>query len=342
MVDTPTAMTSPARWSTVGSTQEAMSRNAILLVALLLTGPVQAQSSIEDLSKELAPAQKALAVRDFAKAYPAYAAHAGANPLAQFTLGLFEREGWGRDADPVAACAWFAQAAQQQIPAAEQAFGDCLAQGIGRAVDGQAAVQWYRKAGASGVSYALCQAADLYISGKIVARDVAQGLALCTAAAQADSPSAMLKLADYYREGTVVPQNLRLARYWYDQAAQRHNREAQFRLGLMLSEGEGGDANLVQARFWLEHAAMEGYAPAYLPTAILYANATPDPGTGALTPADLAKIYMWNRAARASTPGSVQLAEIDRIERLVLTVMPAQWQPDLDRRVADHISKYPQ
>ena len=319
-----------------------MLRISLLIVALLLAGQVQAQSSIQGLARELEPAQKALAARDFASAYRAYAAHAGTNPLAQFTLGLFEREGWGRKADPVAACAWFDKAAHKQIPAAEQLVGDCLAQGIGRAVNGQAAVQWYLKAGASGMSNALCQAADLYIAGTIVARDVAQGLALCTAAAQADSPPAMLKLADYYRKGTAVPQNLRLARYWYEQAAQRHNHEAQFRLGLMLSEGEGGDANVMQARFWLEHVAMEGHTPAYLPTAILYANATPDPVTGALTPADLAKIYMWNRAARASTPSSVQLAEIDRIERLVLTVMPTQWQPDLDRRIADHLARYPQ
>ena len=317
-------------------------RTSVLLVSLLLAGQVQAQTSIQDLSRELEPGQKALAASDYATAYPIYAAHAGTNPLAQFILGLFEREGWGRTADPVAACAWFGKAAQKRIPAAEQFFGDCLAQGIGRAVDGQAAVQWYRKAGESGVASALCQAADLYIAGKIVPRDVAQGLALCIAAAQADSPPAMLKLAGYYREGGAVPQNLRLARYWYDQAAQRHNHEAQFRLGLMLSDGEGGDANVAQARFWLEHAAMEGYAPAYLPTAILYANAVPDPATGALRPEDLARIYMWNRAAKASTTNPVQLAEIDRIEKLVLTVMPAPWQPDLDRRVADHLAKHPQ
>jgi TPR repeat protein len=317
-------------------------RISVLFVSLLMAGQVQAQTSIQDLSKELASAQKALAARDYATAYPAYAALADTNPLAQFTLGLFEREGWGRKANPAAACVWFEKAAQKRIPAAQQFLGDCLAQGIGRAVDGQAAVQWYRRAGESGVSYALCQAADLYIAGKIVPKDVAQGLALCTAAAQADSSPAMLKLANYYREGKDVPQNLRLARYWYDQAAQRHNHEAQFRLGLMLSEGEGGEANVAQARFWLEHAAMEGYAPAYLPTAILYANAAPDPKTGALTPEDLAKVYMWNRAARARTTNPVQLAEIDRIEKLVLTVMPAQWQADLDRRVADHLAKYPQ
>lgn len=317
-------------------------RLPVLIAALLVTVQVQAQTHLRDLSQNLSLGQKALAARDYATAYREYAAHAADNGLAQFTLGLFEREGWGRPANPAAACAWFEKSAQKHIPAAEQFFGDCLAQGIGRAVDGPAAVQWYRKAGESGVSIALCSAGDLYIAGAIVPQDVAQGLALCTAAAQAESPPAMLKLANYYAEGKIVPQDLRLARYWYEQAAQRHEHEAQFRLGLMLSEGQGGNGDVALARFWLEHAAMEGYAPAYLPTAVLYANAAPDPNTGALTPNDLAKVYMWNRAAKAGTDILAQPAEIARIDKLVLSVMPAQWQPDLDRRVADHLAKYPQ
>lgn len=307
---------------------------------MLLAAQVKGQA-LQDQSKELAAGQKALAAKDYPAAYREYARHAQTNPLAQFTLGLFEREGWGRPADAVAACAWFDKAARKNIPAAQQFLGDCLAQGIGRAVDGEAAVQWYRKAAEAGISYALCSAGDLYIEGKVVGKNVQQGLALCTQAAQADSPPAMLRLADYYREGTRVPRNLRLARYWYEQAAQRHQHEAQFRLGVMLSEGQGGDPNIAQARFWLEHAAMEGYAPAYLPTAILYANAAPDPATGALTPADLAKVYVWNSAARTGATDPAQVAEITRIDKLVRAVMPEQWKPELDRKVAEHLARFP-
>ena len=301
----------------------------------------QAPQGSQGRDKALAHAQQALAAGDYGKAYPAFQRLAADSPLAQFTLGLFEHEGWGRPANPTAACAWFDKAARKNIPAAQQYLGDCFARGIGRAVDGQAALQWYRAAGTAGIPYALCSAGELYIAGTIVPRDVPQGLALCTAAAQAESPPAMLRLADLYREGTQAPQNLKLARYWYDQAAQRHNHEAQYRLGVMLGEGAGGDADLAQARFWLEHAAMEGYAPAYLPTAILYANAPVDPQTGALRPHDLAKVYMWNRAAKAGAATTQQLADIARIDAMVLAVMPAQWQPELDRRVADHLAKFP-
>jgi TPR repeat protein len=309
------------------------------LSSAILAASVYAPTTVaaKDLRAELAPADRALAAQDYPAAYRAYAHHAGHNPLAQFNLGLFEQQGWGRPADPAAACAWFDKAAQRNIPAAQQFLGDCLAQGIGRAVDGTAALHWYAKAAAAGIAAASCSAGELYLAGQVVPRDVAQGLALCTQAAQAESMPAMLKLADYYSNSR---DHLPLARFWYDQAAQRHSHVAQWRLGLMQSAGEGGAPDVAQARFWLEHAAMEGYAPACLPTAILYANAPLDPVTGALAPADLAKVYMWNQAARATTPDPIQLAGIARIDAMVLAVVPPPWQAGLDRKVAAHLARF--
>jgi len=314
----------------------------VFFIGLCWCAQAWGQGLSRDLSAELKAGQQALAAKNYVTAYQEYSRYADTNPLAQFTLGLFEQQGWGRAVNQVTACKWFEKAALKNIPAAQQFLGDCFAQGLDRPIDGQAAVRWYRSAAEAGISYALCSAGELYISGKVVPKDVAKGLALCTSAAQAESPPAMMRLADYFREGTEVSQNLRNARFWYEQAAQRHNHEAQFRLGIMLSEGQGGDANISQARFWLEHAAMEGYAPAYLPTAILYANAQIDPKTGLLTPNDLAKVYMWNNAAKATTKNPVQLAEIERIERLVIAVMPPHWKGDLDGRVAEHLTKYNQ
>lgn len=303
---------------------------------LFLSAQAHGQAAPRDLRPALVQADRALAAHDYAQAYRAYQRHAATNPLAQFNLGLFEQQGWGRPANPVAACAWFDRAAQGHIPAAQQFVGDCLARGIGRAVDGAAAVAWYRKAAAAGIAYADCAAGELYLSGAIVPRDVAHGLALCTGAAQAESVPAMLKLAAYYQANATLAH----ARFWYDQAAQRHHHGAQVALGMMLGAGEGGPTDLAQARFWLEHAAMEGYAPAYLPTAILYANAPVNPDTGALEPHDLAKVYMWSHAARARTNDPQQLAAIARIDALVMAVLPEPWQPELDRRVADHLARY--
>lgn len=312
--------------------------NIFTLILLLALAPDALAG--KRLDAELQPAQQALAAGDHKKAYALYARHAVKNPLAQFSLGLFHRNGWGRPADPAAACGWFEKAARQSIPAAQQFFGDCLARGIGRNIDGEAAVAWYRKAAANGIAYALCSAGGVYIEGKAVQKDVRLGLELCTQAAQADSPPAMLRLADYYREGIEVPQDLAAARHWYRQAAERHVREAQYRLGVMLGEGQGGAPDLPAALFWLETAASEGYAPAYLPTAILYANAEVMPETGALRPEHLAKIYLWNSAAKSRTVDPSQLAEVERIEKMVLSVMPPSWRPDLDRKVAEHLAKY--
>ena len=305
-------------------------RTFAFLLPLLIAAHVHGA----DLRAPLAAADAALAANDYPVAYQAYARHATTNPLAQFNLGLFEQQGWGRAADPVAACAWFDQAAHGHVPAAQQFLGDCLASGTGRAVDGAAALQWYAKAAASGIAYASCSAGALFLKGTVVPRDAARGLALCTAAAQQESVPAMMLLADYYQSGANAP----LARFWYEQAAQRHHAAAQARLGTMLAEGDGGPADLAQARFWLEQAATAGHAPAYLATAILYANAPLNPATGALAPNDLARVYMWNRAAKASTSNPEQLAEISRIDALVLAVMPAQWQAELDRRVAGHLA----
>ncbi len=313
-------------------------RGVPMLILLLCLSPGALAG--KGFDAQLRPAQRALAAGDYKTAYALYSRYAAKNPLAQFTLGLFHREGWGRPADAVAACRYFEQAAQGNIPAAQQFFGDCLARGTGRGADGNAAVSWYRKAAARGIAYALCSAGSLYIEGRVVDKDVGRGLELCTEAAQAESPPAMLRLADYYREGTDVPQDLAAARHWYRLAAERHVHEAQYRLGVMLSEGRGGDPDPAAALFWLETAASEGYAPAYLPTAVLYANAKPDPKTGVLAPEHLAKIYLWNSAAKAFATAPDDVAEIARIESLVLKLMPSTWKPELDRTIAAHLAKY--
>ncbi len=293
-----------------------------------------------DIAAELQPAQKALASGDYKTAYAQFSRYADKNPLAQFNLALMHKNGWGRAASEAEACRWFEKAAQRKIPAAQHFFGDCLAQGINRPVDSLAAIDWYKKAAAVGHLISFCSAADLYIKGKGVAKDVQQGIALCAQAAQNEAPLAMLKLANYYREGTDVEQNLAAARYWYQQAAERHSHEAQYHLGVMLSEGQGGEPDPNAALVWLETAASEGYAPAYLPTAKLYANAKPVAETGALAPEHLAKVYLWLSAAKAQSTDLVQSTEISRIEEMVLAVMPPSWRADLDKKVAEHLAKY--
>lgn len=289
---------------------------------------------------DLNEAQAALTAKDYGTAYGLYQRQAGDNGLAQFVMGLFHQNGWGRASNPLAACNWFEKAAKKHIPAAEHFWGDCMAQGIGQAQDIPGAMEWYNKAAAHGHLISLCSAADYYIQGKGVDKDVPKGLALCTQAAEANAPPAMLKLARYYQDGRDLPQDLAAARHWYQQAAERHVAEAQFRLGIMLAQGEGGTPDLASALFWLETAASAGYAPAYLPTAILYGNAPVQAETGALAPEHLAKIYLWTSAAKARGNAPDERAEAEKIQAQVLTVMPATWRPGLDKQVAEHLAKY--
>lgn len=312
---------------------------SILILSLAAAADAQAARPT-DFSAELQPAQQALAAGDYKKAYALYARRAANNPLAQFTLGLFHKNGWGRPVDEAAGCRWFEKSARKRIPTAQHYLGDCLIQGVHRTADPAAALTLYLDAAAGGHLISLCSAADLYIKGNGVGKDAKRGLELCTQAAQAGSPPAMLKLANYYREDKDVAQDLAAARGWYQQAAERHSPEAQYRLGAMLSEGQGGEPDLNAALFWLETAASEGYASAYLPTAILYANVEVDPATGALKPEYLAKIYLWNSAAKARIADPVQLAEVGRIEALLQKAMPASWRPDLDKKVAEHLAKF--
>lgn len=312
----------------------------LLSIFLLLAGhelvfAVESKTWIQDIKA----AQIALGVKDYKTAYKLYLNKSDTNPLAQFSLGMFHQNGWGRKPDKVAACNWFEKAAYSHVPAAEHFWGDCLAQGIGRTVDILAAISWYRKAASHGHMISQCSIADYYIQGKGVARDVGKGIKLCSQVAQTNSPPAMLKLARYYAKGEYIPQDLANARYWYQQAAELHAAEAQYQLGVMLSQGEGGKPDLHAALFWLETAASEGYAPAYLPTAILYANEPVQATTGALAPEHLAKVYLWTSAAKVRGSPE-QIVEAKKIEAQVLSVMPDEWRINLDKQVAEHLAKY--
>jgi TPR repeat protein len=319
----------------------------ILLLAGLLAGAcalaAPAASAAAKGDDVLRPARELLAQGRHAEAYADYARHAKRqDSLAQFMLGMFHEQGWGRPVDREAACRWFAQAAQGGVPAAQHFTGDCMVRPARGAADERAALDWYAKATLNGHFISLCSAAEIHIRGRSVPQDVERGLALCTQAAQSDSPPAMLLLARYYQDDPDVPTDLARARHWYAEAAQRRVAEAQYRLGVMLAQGEGGPADLNAALFWLETAASEGYAPAYLPTARLYLHAPPQPDTGAPTPDHLAKAYLWSRAARMRGGNPVQIAAAEQVQTDILAWMPVSWQPALDNQVTEHLARHPQ
>lgn len=301
----------------------------------------QAVKANADLQRDLAAGSLAQQTGQYKQAYALYAKHAGRNPLAQFNVGLMHQNGWGRDVDPVSACRWFERAARGGIPKAQDLLGDCLAKGIGRPVDVPAAMAWYQKAADAGHLLSLCTMGERYLQGDGVPEDRTRGLTLYKLAAESGVPIAMLRLAEYYRLGAEPAIDLPLARQYYQYAAERGLAEAQYWLGIMLGEGRGGAPDRARALFWLEEAARAGYARAYFPTALLYAHAPKEAATGALAASDLAKVYVWNAAAKARAGDARQRQAIEALEALVLKHMPETWRPELDRKVAEHLALFP-
>jgi len=293
-----------------------------------------------DYGAELGKASAALSKSDYKSAYREYQRHAARNPLAQFMLGMMDENGWGRPKDAAAACGWFAQAAKAKVPAAEHHAADCLLRGTPDAADAGHALALYMSAAAGGHLISLCSASDLHIRGLGTPRDVGAGLQLCAQAAQAGSPPAMLKMASYYRGNPDVPANPAAARAWLQQAAEGGVNEARYQLAIMLSQGEGGAADVDAALRWMETAAAEGYVPAYLPTATLYASLPRQAGTGTPAPEHLAKIYLWTSAAQARLTDARLLAEAGKLMAQTLALMPSGWRVDLDRQVAEHLGRF--
>jgi TPR repeat protein len=312
----------------------------ISLFLVLLCAPCRAAAPPTDPALPLRPAYALLDKGDYVRAYAAFLRESGNNPLAQFSIGLFHQNGWGRPVDQDTACAWFAKAARGKIPTALHATGDCLMRTPDAPGNAAAALASYQAAADNGHLISLCAAAEFYIRGRYVARDVARGLALCSQAAMANSPPAMLRLATYLHHDADVPHDLPGARHWYQLAAERQLPEARYQLAIMQAQGDGGAVEFDAALATMEELAADGYLPAYLPTATLYAHLPPDADTGAPSAAHLAKIYLWTSAAKARLRDPALLNQAEQLQAQALALMPPQWRTDLDNKIAVHLAKF--
>ena len=68
------------------------------------------------------------------------------NPQAAYYLGLIEKSGYGRPANPAAAADFFRVAAQQNMPEAMYLLGNAYASGEGVDADPREAMRWYLRA----------------------------------------------------------------------------------------------------------------------------------------------------------------------------------------------------
>lgn len=294
---------------------------------------------VKDYAQPLQPAYALQVKGDYTRAYAAFERHAARNPLAQFSLGQYHQNGWGRPVSQELACSWYAKAASGKIPAALHLHADCLMRAPDAPGNALAALASYQAAADRGHLISLCAAAEFYIRGRYVARDVQRGLAMCRQAALASSPPAMLRMGNYLRADADVPPDLPAARRWYQMAAP-YNEDARYRLAIMQAQGDGGPVEVDAALAAMEQLAAAGYLPAYLPTAVLYSHLPPEPDTGAPSAAHLAKIYLWTSAAKARLRDQGLLNQASALQQQVLAVMPPEWRADLDAKVSAHLAQF--
>lgn len=309
------------------------------LVLLLVAIPICGVAA--NTRSELKAAEKALARADYETAFLIYQRYAVSekNSLAQFSLGLFYENGWGRPMDRKKACQWYEQAAAGDIPTAAHFAAECVLAGIHRPPAADEAADLFERAGNLGHYLSFCSLGELYMTGEGVAKNPFKGLELCTQAASQDVPKAKLQMGQFLLEGDSAIRDYGQAITWFKSAAQYNLPQAQYYLGIMARDGLGMGKDRQAALSWLEQAASQGYAPAYLPTGQLYI--TPPAGAEGLKPPaeELAKAYLWLSAAkRSGSPAERTEAAKALVD--VLKIMPATWAPDLDLQVDKHLAEF--
>ncbi|XPF94028.1 tetratricopeptide repeat protein [Colwellia sp. RE-S-Sl-9] len=295
-------------------------------------------NEVDDWSGSLSKANKLLAEKQYLPAFNEYKIYADKdNGLAQFSLALLLKNGWGKPANIKEACYWYNKAANNGIPMAQQELGDCYLQGI--IGDKKQALVWYEAAYKSGIASAACQAGELYLAGEYVPLNKEKGLALCVQAANSGAVSAMTSLGKWYFNGQYVEKNISLAFQVFQDAANKHSAEAAYYVAQYYDRGIQREISIKDALYWYEKSASRGFKKAYLPTSALYLKTFEEDNTdkkGKL----LAKTYLWAKTSieLITEPQDKQLATL--ILNKVNTEMPPQWQADLNAKVKEHVDLF--
>lgn len=304
-------------------------------VMMLYTGTHAAQPNTD---MDLKEAQTALARGDYETAFASYhvAAQQDKNPLAQFTIGLFHQNGWGRAINPVVACEWFERAAQGNIPTAQYMTGFCHEQGIHRPIDSVKAAHWYQMAAQAGQLHSYCRLGNLIMTESGITEDFTSAFDSCRNAAMQGSISAQIWMGKFYLQGTPAIQNLQEAYRWFLAAAHKQSAEAFYYLGIMKKQGNASH-NSEQIRELFEQAAALKYIPAYYQAGKHFYQAQPDPLSGQLSAENLAKAYLWLSAATQLSKNKEEKSAAQKIRQQILAVIPSTWLAELDRKVARHL-----
>jgi len=297
-----------------------------------------------DYSKELRDAQELLSNGNYKESYQLYYKYAkeNKNPLAEFTMALFYKYGWGRPVNKIISCSWHHKAAKSNIPAAQHFYADCLREGYPKKRSPAQAAQWYKRAADNGHIISLCSLAELYIKGEGLVKDTQRGLALCKQAASSGISEAMLRVAKFHLLDIPKLKNEEEAKYYLLQAAKRKNIKAMVILARIHRDGiDGKHIDHIKARQLFEFASSLGDRTSYYQTGKLYFNSELDSLTNSLPEDMLAKAYLWLSAAEKGARDLKEKEQAKKILKNVLVLMPVSWKEGLDEKVLEHFRYYP-
>jgi hypothetical protein len=172
--------------------------------------------------------------------------------------------------DPVAARAWYRQAAKQGSGAACLQLGIIYATGQTARKNYTTAARWYAQAAVRGVADGYYNLAFLHLRGLGVAQDTARALRLLEQAADGGSIPAAWALHRQYTDGEHVPIEPTQASRWLVRAAELGSAAAACLLARQLERNDSSSPPVARVMELLEGCAVRGDPDAQSTLALMY------------------------------------------------------------------------
>ncbi|MBA84221.1 SEL1-like repeat protein [Thalassobius sp. S69A] len=195
-------------------------------------------------------------------------AQAANDAESMYQKGLQYQTGEGVLQNYAQAAEWYAKAADQGHPAAQNRLAQHLFEGLGTAQDTQAALTWFARAAESGdAGYQFDYATALQTMGMET-----QAAQVYLLAADQGHLEAQTSLGVLYQNGQGVPQDLERARALYEGPADAGLARAQNNLGLLYVRGDGVEQDYEHAAQLFQLAAEQGLHTAMTNLGVMYEN----------------------------------------------------------------------
>ena len=164
------------------------------------------------------------------------------------------------------------EAAEAQLPEAQNAIGTLFFRGLGVPQDYMQSLVWFQKAANTEFPEALNNLAHQYSQGLGVEKDMSKAIVLYQKAAIKGDPSAQYNLGYIYQKGVGVELDYVKSMQWFTKAASLGDAEAENSIGFLFANGLGVTQDYQQALFWYKKSAKQGYAAAENNIGYLYEN----------------------------------------------------------------------